>query len=155
LAHDFGKAIYTEEINGVIHAYEHEKKGLPLAETFLRRITAESKLIRYVLNLVELHMKPNTVAEAGSSVKTTTRMFEQDLIMKQSQGAGRPNKIYIKIPAENCLTRQTENSPTGQAEKSLTSRAFFDPKSGRKVPTNNNKRNKYVRNYDFKEGENL
>ena len=75
--------------------------------------------------------------------------------MKQSQGAGRPNKLYIKIPAENCLTRQTENSPTGQAEKSLTGRAFFDPKSGRKVPTNNNKRNKNVSNYDFKEGESL
>ena len=87
--------------------------------------------------------------------KALNQLIRQDLIMKQSQEAGRPNKIYIKIPSENCLTRQTENSPTGQAEKSLTGRAFFDPKSGRKVPTNNNKRNKYVRNYDFKEGESL
>ena len=75
--------------------------------------------------------------------------------MKQSQGTGRPNKIYIKIPIENCLTRQTENSPTGQTEKCLTGRAFFDPKSGRNLPPNNNKRNKYIRNYDFKEGESL
>ena len=87
--------------------------------------------------------------------KALNQLIQQNLIMKQSQGTGRPNKIYIKIPAGNCLTRQTENSPTGQAEKSLTGRAFFDPKSGRKVPTNNNKRNKYVRNYDFKEGESL
>ena len=79
--------------------------------------------------------------------KALNQLIRQDLIMKQSQGAGRPNKIYIKIPAEN--------SPTGQAEKSLTGRAFFDPKSGRKVPANNNKRNKYVRNYDYKEGESL
>ena len=77
LTHDFGKAVCTEERNGVIHAYEHEKKGLPLVETFLRRITAENKLIRYVLNLVELHMKPNTVAEACSAVKVTTRMFDR------------------------------------------------------------------------------
>ena len=77
VAHDFGKAICTEEKNGVIHAYAHEKEGLPLAEAFLRRLTSESKLIHYVLNLVELHMKPNTVAEAGSAVRVTTRMFDQ------------------------------------------------------------------------------
>ena len=87
--------------------------------------------------------------------KALNQLVRQNLIMKQSQGLGLPNKIFIKIPAENCLTRQSDNRPTGQAEKSLTGRAFFDPKSGRKVPTNNNKRNKYVRNYDFKEGESL
>ena len=36
----------TEEKNGVLHAYDHETKGLPLAEDFLRRLTGESKLIR-------------------------------------------------------------------------------------------------------------
>ena len=63
----------------MLHAYEHEKKGLPLAEAFLRRITTETKLIKYVLNLVELHMKPNTMAEANSAVKVTTRMFDRAL----------------------------------------------------------------------------
>ena len=87
--------------------------------------------------------------------KALNQLIQQNLIMKQSQGTGRPNKIYIKIPAENCLTRQTENSPTGQAEKSLTGRAFFDPKTGRNLPLNNNKRNKYIRNYDYEEGESL
>ena len=77
LTHDFGKAVCTEEINGVIHAYEHEKLGLPLAENCLRRLTGETKLHRYVLNLVELHMKPNTVAEAKSAPKVTTRMFDR------------------------------------------------------------------------------
>ena len=79
LTHDFGKAVCTEEINGVIHAYEHEKKGLPLVEAFLRRITTETKLVQYVLNLVELHMKPNTAAAADVAAKTTTRMFDQAL----------------------------------------------------------------------------
>ena len=79
--------------------------------------------------------------------KALNQLVQQDLIWKQSQGAGRPNKIYVKIPAEN--------SPTGQTEKCLTGRAFFDPKAGRKVPPNNNKRNKYIRNYDCKEGESL
>lgn len=77
ITHDFGKAICTEEKNGVLHAYDHETKGLPLAERFLRRLTGESKLIRYVLNLTELHMKPNTAAGAGSAIKVTTRMFDQ------------------------------------------------------------------------------
>ena len=79
--------------------------------------------------------------------KALNQLVQQDLIWKQSQGAGRPNKIYVKIPAEN--------SPTGQTEKCLTGRVFFDPKAGRKVPPNNNKRNKYIRNYDCKEGESL
>jgi len=77
LVHDFGKAVCTEVKDGVIHAYEHETKGLPLAEAFLRRLTSEHKLIDYALNLAKLHMKPNTVAEARSAVKVTTRMFDQ------------------------------------------------------------------------------
>lgn len=77
LTHDFGKAVCTEEINGVIHAYEHEILGLPLAETFLRRITTESKLISYALNLVKLHMKPNTLAAANASCKSTNKLYDQ------------------------------------------------------------------------------
>ena len=79
LTHDFGKAICTEEKDGVLHAYLHEIKGLPLVETFLLRITNETKLIEYVLNLVEYHMKPNTVAGAKSAKKVTTRMFDQSV----------------------------------------------------------------------------
>ena len=77
VTHDLGKAVCTEEKDGVLHAYRHEIAGLPLAEAFLRRITRESKLISYVLNLVEYHMKPNTVAGAGSAPKVTTRMYDR------------------------------------------------------------------------------
>ena len=79
VTHDFGKAVCTEEKDGVLHAYQHEVKGLPLIEAFLRRITSETKLIEYVLNLSEYHMKPNTVASARSAVKVTTRMFDQSV----------------------------------------------------------------------------
>ena len=79
--------------------------------------------------------------------KALKQLVRQDLICKQSLGPGQPNKIYVKI--------QAENSPTGQAEKRLTGGAFFDPKTGRKVPPNNNKSNKYVRNYEPKEGVSL
>lgn len=79
LVHDFGKAVCTEEKDGALHAYLHEIKGLPLAEAFLRRITGETRLIEYVLNLVEYHMKPNTVAGARSAPKVTTRMFDRSV----------------------------------------------------------------------------
>ena len=79
--------------------------------------------------------------------KTLKQLVRQDLICKESLGPGQPNKIYVKI--------RTENSPTGQAEKRLTGGAFFDPKAGRKVPPNNNKSNKYARNYEPKEGVSL
>ena len=68
--------------------------------------------------------------------KALNQLTKQELILKQSLGPGQPNKIYVKI--------QAENSPTGQAEKRLTGGAFFDPKTGRKVPPNNNKRKKNV-----------
>ena len=79
LTHDFGKAVCTEESDGILHAYQHEIAGLPLAETFLRRITRETKLIAYVLNMVQLHMKPNTAAGARSASKVTTRMYDQSV----------------------------------------------------------------------------
>ena len=79
LTHDFGKAVCTEEQNGILHAYQHELCGLPIAEAFLLRITSETKCIEYVLNLAEFHMKPNTIAGAGSAVKVTTRLFDQSV----------------------------------------------------------------------------
>lgn len=78
LCHDFGKAVCTEEINGVIHAYAHETEGLPLVKTFLDRITSEKSLIQYVLNMVELHMKPNKMA-GTSSIKAMNRLFDRSV----------------------------------------------------------------------------
>ena len=77
LTHDFGKARCTEEINGVLHAYNHEHAGLAPAEVFVKRITAENKVLKYVLNMTELHMKPNTAARVNSAPKVTNRLFDQ------------------------------------------------------------------------------
>ncbi len=77
LLHDVGKAVTTEVVNGRIHAYGHETAGLPLIEAFLRRITGEEAVIRYVLNMVPLHMKPNMKAFSKSSVKSTNHMFDE------------------------------------------------------------------------------
>ena len=98
-----------------------------------------------------LYTIPNLAKDIGKGETTVKKalnqLLKQGMILKQSLGPGQPNKIYVKI--------QTENSPTGQAEKRLTGGAFFDPKAGRKVPPNNNKSNKYVKNYEPKEGVSL
>ena len=76
LSHDIGKIITTEFVKGRIHAYEHEIKGMPLVEQFVRRITNENRVIDYVMNMVPLHMRPNMVASSRPAVKSTNKMFD-------------------------------------------------------------------------------
>ena len=77
LCHDFGKAICTREIDGVIRSLGHETDGLPLAEKFLKRITTDKKLIRYVLNMTRLHMRPNMLYTQKSGIKATNKLFDE------------------------------------------------------------------------------
>ncbi len=79
ITHDFGKAICTEIVKGEIHSYGHETAGLPIIETFMKRLTNEHRLIKYVLNLSEYHMKPNTLAAMGASIKSTNKMFDKSV----------------------------------------------------------------------------
>lgn len=79
LCHDFGKAETTAEHGGQLHAYGHETVGVPLAERFLRRLTDQRDLIAYVKNMTELHMKPNLLAGADSSVRATNRLFDRSV----------------------------------------------------------------------------
>jgi tRNA nucleotidyltransferase (CCA-adding enzyme) len=76
LCHDFGKAVCTQEIDGKLCSRHHETLGLPIAERFLLRLTNETKIISYVKNLIEHHMRPNAIAAFGSSVKATNKMFD-------------------------------------------------------------------------------
>lgn len=99
LCHDFGKAVCTTEKNGTIHSYNHEIEGLPLVRNFLKRITTEKRLIKYVLNMTELHMKPNLMTNANSRLKSTNRLFDSaiepfDLIqLSICEGLGKIPKI--------------------------------------------------------------
>lgn len=76
LTHDFGKSSTTKVIHDVVHSYGHETEGLPLIESFLRRLTDDRKLIDYVVNMVPLHMKPNIAARAEAKLKSTNRLFD-------------------------------------------------------------------------------
>lgn len=79
VAHDLGKAVCTEIVNGEIHAYNHETIGLPIVENFMKRLTNDKKLIEYVLNQTELHMRPNILAAAQSAVKKTNKLFDRSI----------------------------------------------------------------------------
>ena len=79
VTHDFGKAICTEIVKGQIHAYSHEIAGLPLVESFMTRLTAEKALIEYVMNMSELHMRPNVMAANNSAIKSTNKLFDQSV----------------------------------------------------------------------------
>ncbi len=79
LFHDLGKAVSTKMIRGALRSYGHEKEGLPLAAAALKRLTNERALIRYVLNMVELHMRPHALAAQSASLKATNRLFDSSL----------------------------------------------------------------------------
>lgn len=106
LTHDLGKIITTETINGKIHAYEHETKGLPLVSDFMHRITNESALIRYVLNMAELHMRPNLLADHDAAVKSTNRMFDLSVC---------PNDLIYLASADLMGRSGTESCPDTKA----------------------------------------
>lgn len=76
LCHDFGKPLVTSETDGVIHSIAHETEGLPLVDEFLKRITSEKELKRYVLNMTKLHMRPNSLVAQGARQKSFNKLFD-------------------------------------------------------------------------------
>ena len=77
LTHDLGKIVTTAEKNGRIHAYGHETEGMPLVNSFVKRITNEKDVIDYLNNMVPLHMRPNVSAYSKPPLKSTNRMFDE------------------------------------------------------------------------------
>ena len=105
LFHDLGKVVATEiHEDGRITAYGHEVLGLDTVRTQMLRLTNNQKLIRYVLNLTELHMRPNKLAECRSKKKKTRDLFDrcicpEDLILiARADASGKLDKPY---PDEN------------------------------------------------------
>ena len=79
LCHDLGKAVATERVNGAFHAYGHETAGIPLADRLLGRLTRERDLLKYVENMIELHMRPNLLVGQHSHVKSFMKLFDSSL----------------------------------------------------------------------------
>jgi len=115
LFHDLGKTVATEvQEDGRITAYGHEVLGLPVVERQLRRLTNNVKLIRYVLNQTELHMRPNKMAECRSRKKKTRAMFDlsvspTDLILlSRADASGKLDAPY-REENEVFLTERLED----------------------------------------------
>lgn len=78
LCHDFGKKTASKTgQDGIVHALRHEEQGLPLVRSFLGKLTTETKLTKYCLNMTALHMKPNVLAREKVKLKTAARLFDQ------------------------------------------------------------------------------
>ena len=74
--------------DGKIISYNHERAGLKLVRKFLKETTYkdENNLRNYILNMTELHMQPNQLANQNSKLKSTRKLFAksvcpQDLIL--------------------------------------------------------------------------
>lgn len=128
LCHDLGKAVTTAIGNdGRIHAFQHETRGIGIAETFLKRITGNKKLTAYVKNMVWLHMKPNMAAGAGSKKKSTSRMFDQSadpeglLLLARADHLGRTGAVINEeyeafLYARLCWYREVMDRPFVRGE---------------------------------------
>ena len=94
LCHDLGKisATKTEE-DGRIRSIGHEDEGLPLAKGFLDRLTNETKIHSYVLNMVQLHMKPNLMSAQKSSTKSFCKLYDQSVC---------PEDLLLLAKADYC-----------------------------------------------------
>ena len=90
-----------------------------------------------------IHSLAATIQRSEMTVKNALKALEQRrLIYRQRQGVGMPNRIYVKVQTENCLTGGTT----------------FCPQKERKLSASNNKRNNnrnYTRVYEYEEGESL
>ncbi|MBQ7455085.1 MAG: HD domain-containing protein [Clostridia bacterium] len=77
LCHDFGKAAAPIGEDG--NARGHENAGLPLARAFLARLTTETRLTEYALNMTALHMIPNTLAYHGAETLAFMEAFDRSV----------------------------------------------------------------------------
>jgi tRNA nucleotidyltransferase (CCA-adding enzyme) len=66
LCHDMGKPNTTKEVNGRITSHGHEMEGERVAETFMKRITTDKKLIDSVKDLTRNHMRLLSLYPNGS-----------------------------------------------------------------------------------------
>ena len=87
-----------------------------------------------------IHSLAATIQRSEMTVKNA--LEQRGFIYRHRQGVGMPNRIYVKVQTENCLTGGTT----------------FCPQKERKLSTSNNKRNNnynYTRAYEYEEGESL
>ena len=106
LVHDFGKITATKITEKGIQAIGHETEGLPLVETFIRRLTNEVGLRKYVLNMTKLHMRPNRLAADRARLQATNRMFDESVD---------PRGLLLLAKCDRSLRQSTEEIRADEA----------------------------------------
>ena len=122
LCHDFGKVLTTTiKEDGKIISYNHERAGLKLVRKFLNRITTkeENNLRNYILNMTELHMQPNQLANQNSKLKSTRKLFSKSIcpedlvLLAKADALGRtveqdylPKEEYLRNGLKDYLLSQ-------------------------------------------------
>ncbi len=94
------------------------------------------------------------IHKSEMTVKTALKALEEaNLIVRQRQGNGQPNRIYIKVPpAQTTQSRQTKSPyPDRQKTSNLTARKLS---TNNKQKSNNQSNHLYL-DYSYKENESL
>ncbi|MGM9532254.1 CCA tRNA nucleotidyltransferase [Intestinibacter sp.] len=113
MCHDFGKAVTTEiDENGKVTSYKHELESVKITEAFLDRLN-KVNLKKEVLNLVELHMKPNqmyNIAKKKSMMKLWDKAIcpEDLILLARADSLGR-DKIHDYDEIEKILRDSLED----------------------------------------------
>jgi len=105
LCHDLGKAATTEVIDGRITSRGHEEAGVKIAESFLRRLTDDKKLIDGVLPLVRWHFAPSAFYKQNSKNKAIRRLSTKVNI-----------KELVEVSRADFLGRDTDEAKKGVFE---------------------------------------
>jgi tRNA nucleotidyltransferase (CCA-adding enzyme) len=131
LCHDMGKPVSTvRDDSGRIRAFGHEDTGVEIAERFLKRLTPEKRLMKYVSNMVLLHMKPNLLANAKAKAKSTSKMFdgsicpEDLLLLSKADRTGRMAGPYDENEA--FLAERLEKFREIMSQPHITGRDLID-----------------------------
>lgn len=124
LLHDAGKASTTELIDGSIHSYGHEKVSGEIAEAVLRRLKFDLPTIKNVRKIVENHMRPHALHDAGAAgIRKFIREVGEELVDAVMDLASADERG--KIPSINSIP--------GLKKKVDDVRRFTPPKKNKAV----------------------
>ncbi len=104
LAHDFGKPATTRTIGGRITSYEHDVKGVAIAEAFLEKLRAPGELTKKVEALVRHHLAPALFHKNGATAKAYRRLA-RDL-----DASGVRPDLLLRVATADHLGRTTDDA---------------------------------------------
>jgi len=111
LLHDIGKPSTTDKD---LRSPKHDTAGIPLAKTFMERITDNKFLLELVPKLVGLHMRPGQLSSGNAKLSAWKRLHllcRLDLLgwLSKADSAGRTGRsIRDKhLPSERCFQFHT------------------------------------------------